>query len=82
MLGLLLGADEVFLQLCELPSVLHHENTPQPQREVLSSRRDSGGIKPCTPLICILCSLVFLCNALYMVHMFVSELLQITEQYR
>ncbi len=42
---LLLGADKA-LQLCQLPSMLHHENTLKPQREVLNSRRDLSSIKP------------------------------------
>lgn len=35
--GLLLGADKA-LELCQLPSMLHHENTLKPQRKVLNSR--------------------------------------------
>lgn len=44
-LCLLLGAGKA-LQLCQLPSMLHHENTLKPQREVLNSRRDLSSIKP------------------------------------
>lgn len=55
---ILLGADEA-LQLCQLPSMLHHENTLKPRREVLNSRRDPSSIKPCILLFCTVCVLIF-----------------------
>lgn len=44
--SLLLWADRA-VQLCQLPSMLHHGNTAEPQRGVLNSRRDLSSIKLC-----------------------------------
>lgn len=65
--GLLLGADRA-LQLYQLPSMLHHENTLKPQREVLNSRRDLSRITSCFLRLCTVCLLIFLYNTPYTVH--------------
>lgn len=49
----LLGAAEV-LPLCQLPSMLHHENTRKPSREVLEQREGSEPSPCCSPSVCTL----------------------------
>lgn len=70
---LLLGADKA-LQLCQLPSKLHHENTLKPQREVLEQQEGSEQHQTSVLLFCTVCSLIFFFlfflpnNALHTVH--------------